>query len=107
MVTCGPVSEGLLITRNRNKRLPWPKLLLLAAAMAGLLFLGTGASFLHQDAPGTFCSICYAAHIPALRSAPARIPVTSSAVAWLLPTELPLVRAAPETLSSAPRAPPA
>src|SRR4051812_25147142 len=91
----------------RPKSPSWSRMFVLGVAMAALLFIGTGAAFLHQDAPGTQCSICHAAHLPTLRSVPARTPIASLAVAWLVPTELLLNHARPETLSSAPRAPPA
>lgn len=74
--------------------------------MVAVLFVATGVSFLHQDAPGTTCSICYAAHLPALRSVPTRTPVASSAVAWLVTADLLLDHAAPESLQSPPRGPP-
>jgi hypothetical protein len=99
-----PVPEGSPITRSKS--LQWPRIVLLTAAMVAVLFVASGASFLHQDAPGTICSICYAAHLPALRSAPVRTPVISSAVAWLVTADLRLDHAAPESLQSPPRGPP-
>ncbi len=80
---------------------------MLWAALAALLFLGTGAAYLHQDTPGTQCSICYAAHVPTLRAVPVRTPVAFFTLAWLLTFELLLSRTAPETSSASPRAPPA
>jgi len=90
-----------------NKSWKWPRLLVLTAALAALLIVATGATLWHQDAPGTVCPICYAAHLPALRSVPARTPVASYTIAWVVPVDLLLDHATPETLSSAPRAPPA
>jgi hypothetical protein len=92
---------------SRNQSLHWSRFLLLTAALAAVLFVGTGASFLHQDAPGTFCSICYAAHLPALRSLAFQAPDASFAVSWFVPAELLPQHATPEVGNSAPRAPPA
>jgi hypothetical protein len=76
--------------------------------MAAILFVATGAALWHQDAPGaTFCPMCHAAHLPALRSVPARTPVISFAVTWAILPELRLNHATPETLNTSPRAPPA
>jgi hypothetical protein len=75
--------------------------------MAALLVVATGATLWHQDSPGNACSICYAAHLPAMRSLPARTPVALYAIAWLVPAELLLNHATPERISSPPRAPPA
>jgi hypothetical protein len=75
--------------------------------MAALLVVASGATLWHQDSPGTTCSICYAAHLPAMRSLPVRTPVASYAIAWLVPAELLLTHATPAKLSSPPRAPPA
>jgi hypothetical protein len=105
VLSSGSVFDGF--SRMRSKSPGWPKLVLFTAAMAAVLFVATGASFLHQDAPGTICSICYAAHLPALRSIPVRTPLASYAITWWVPAELLLNHAAPEALSSAPRAPPA
>jgi len=80
----------------------------LAAAVAAFLFVATGAALWHQDAPGnSVCSICYAAHLPALSSMPTGTPAASCAVAWVVPVELRLNHATPDTLNSSPRAPPA
>jgi hypothetical protein len=105
MLSSGTVSEGFSSGRSNSPE--WLRLAVLAAALAAVLFVATGAALWHQDTPGTFCSICYAAHIPALRSALVRAPVTSSAVVRVVPVELRLNHATPETLNSSPRAPPA
>ena len=89
-----------------RKPTSWPRVVLFTAAMAAVLFVATGASFLHQDAPGTVCSICYAAHLPALHSAPVHTITASYAVARLVPAELLLDHATPDRLNSPPRAPP-
>jgi hypothetical protein len=91
----------------RKGSLHWPRLIALTAALAAVLVVATGITLWHQDSPGTVCSICYAAHLPAMRSLPVRTPVASYAIAWLVPTELLLTHAAPERLNSSPRAPPA
>ena len=87
----------------------WLRVAVFTAALGALLFVATGATLWHQDAPGTAasCSICYAAHVPALSSMPAGTPAAPFAVAWVVPAELRLTHATPETLSSPPRAPPA
>jgi hypothetical protein len=90
----------------RRNPLRWPTRVVLAAAILSLLIVGTGMTLWHQDAPGTPCSICYAAHLPALRTLPAGTPVVSDAIVWLISTNFPLNHAAPEQLNSAPRAPP-
>jgi hypothetical protein len=105
MMRSGRVSKGFSSRRGTSPE--WLRLVVLAAAVAAVLFVATGAALWHQDTPGTVCSICYAAHIPALRGAPLRTPVASYAVVWLVPADLLLDHAAPETLSSAPRGPPA
>lgn len=105
MLPSSAVSKGF--SGGRSNSPGWPRLVVLTAAVAALLFLASGATLWHHDAPGTVCSICYAAHIPALRSAPARTPIASFAVARVVPAELRLNHATPERLSSSPRGPPA
>lgn len=85
----------------------WSKRIVLATALLSLLAVGMGVTLWHQDTPGTVCSICYAAHLPAMRSLPVRMPVSSYAIAWLVPIGLPEAHPAPERNSSSPRAPPA
>ena len=86
----------------------WLRLAVLAAAFAAVLFVATGASLWHQDAPGATasCSICYATHLPVLRSMPAGTPTAPLAVAWVITAELRLTHAEPDKLNSPPRAPP-
>ena len=93
----------------RSNSPQWPRLVVLTAAVAALLFLATGAALWHHDAPGkaAFCSICLAAHLPALSSMPAGTPAAPCAVTWVVPVELRLSHATPDTLNSSPRAPPA
>jgi hypothetical protein len=108
MLSFGPVTEPFSGWRNmRGKSPQWFRLIALTAALAALLVTSTGVTFWHQDSPGTVCSICYAAHSPALRSLPVRTPVASYALAWLIPAELLLTHATPQRLNSPPRAPPA
>ena len=98
--------EGFFGMRSKSPR--WPTLVVLTAAVASLLLVATGATLWHQDSPGTSsCSICYAAHLPALSSMPAGAPAASCDVAWLVTAELRLNHATPDALSSPPRAPPA
>jgi hypothetical protein len=93
----------------RSHSTRWFRLVVLTAAVAALLFLSTGAALWHHDAPGkaASCSICLAAHLPALSNMPAGTPAAPRAVAWLVPAELRLNHATPDTLNSPPRAPPA
>ena len=108
MLSCGPVTAPFFSRRGmRRNSAQWLRLIALTAAMVALLVVATGATLWHQDSPGTTCSICYAAHLPAMRSLPARTPVASRAIAWLVPADLLLNHATPERLNSAPRAPPA
>lgn len=92
---------------TQRNLLLWSNRIVLAAALLSLLVVGTGVTLWHQDAPGTVCSICYAAHLPAMRSLPVRTPVASYAIAWLVPTELLPTHAAPERHNFSPRGPPA
>ena len=82
---------------------------MLTVAVAALLFLATGAALWHHDAPGkaASCSICLATHLPVLSSMPTGTPAAFCAVAWVVPVELRLNHATPDTLNSSPRAPPA
>ena len=108
MLSSGPVKQHSSSRRSgRGNTRQWPSLIAFTTAIAVLLVVATGATLWHQDSPGTVCSICYAAHLPALRSLPAGTAVAPYAVAWLVPAELLLTHAAPERISSAPRAPPA
>jgi hypothetical protein len=108
MLSSGLVSEPFFNPRGvRGNSAQWLRMIALTAALAALLVVASGATLWHQDAPGTVCSICYAAHLPAVRSLPVRTPVASRAIAWLVPVELLLDHATPERLSSSPRAPPA
>jgi len=79
----------------------------MSAALAALLVIATGVTLLHEDSPGTTCSICYAAHLPAMSSLPIRIPVVSDSVARLVHAQLRENHATPERLNAPPRAPPA
>jgi hypothetical protein len=102
------VSASLSTARNAPAELRrWPRLIVLSAALAALLVVATGAALWHQDSPGTPCSICYAAHLPAMSNLPVRTPVASDAVAWLVPAEFRVNQATPERLNAPPRAPPA
>src|SRR5438045_16737 len=91
---------------KRGNSIPLVSVLLWCAACAGLLLVATGASYLHQGAPGTFCSICYVAHLPALNIVPVRIPVASFTVVRLVLVELLQNHSAPDVTNSSPRAPP-
>jgi hypothetical protein len=81
----------------------------LTAALAAMLFVASGATLWHQDAPGSAatCPICYAAHLPALRSAPAAMTPTHSVVAWTIAPESWIAPPPPAALQPPPRAPPA
>jgi len=100
------MSQGFSSMRRNSTS--WPRLIVLTAAVAALLFVATGVTLWHHDSPGTSsCSICYAAHLPALSSMQAGTPAAPCAVPWAVPAELRLNHATPDTLNSPPRAPPA
>jgi len=84
----------------------WVGLAAFMVALASLLVFAAGASLWHQDSPGTACPICYATHLPAMRSLPAHTPVAATAIVRLVPAELLLTHATPDRLNSPPRAPP-
>lgn len=86
----------------------WLRLAVLTAALVAILFVGTGAAFWHHDAPGSAapCPICYAAHLPALRSASFDVQTAPTAVIWLVTQDLQFTHAAPQALHAPPRAPP-
>ena len=100
------VLESVSSRRDRISR--WPQLVVLAAAMAALLLVATGAAFLHQDQPGSTasCPMCYVAHSPALRSALANPVAASLVVVWVVTSVPHRHHAEPELLQSAPRGPP-
>jgi hypothetical protein len=86
----------------------WFRVAVLTAALVAILFLATGAALWHHDAPGSAatCPICAAAHLPALRSAPAEAVPTHFVVVWMIAPELRFAPPAPETLQPPPRGPP-
>ena len=88
--------------------LRWLRFAALTAAMAAVLFLASGATLWHVDAPGSSatCPICHLAHMPALRGTPAGGVFAPAPVAWIAPLQVRISRAAPISLDSPPRAPP-
>jgi hypothetical protein len=92
-------------TRNRT----WLNLTALAAALAAMLFLASGASLWHIDAPGSeaACTICHLAHMPALSGMPNGALAAPVVVAWIVLAETQAAYAAHVSLDSPPRAPPA
>jgi H+/Cl- antiporter ClcA len=95
-----------LFPSARRTSLQWPRLIALTAAVAALLIMAMGVTLWHQDSPGTICSICYAAHSPALRSAPASTASGPLVFCWVVARAVYLDRAEPESLQSPPRGPP-
>src|ERR1700693_1753806 len=94
---------------SRNNHLRWLRLAALAAAFTAITLVAIGASFWHSDAPASeaTCSICHVAHMPVLPGAATSVLATPTAVAWVVPTEIQFSHAAPVSLDSPPRAPPA
>jgi hypothetical protein len=90
-------------------RISSSKAVLLAAALAAMLFLASGASLWHVDAPGTeaTCPICHLAHMPVLRGLVTGTLIEPVVVARIVLVEAQVVHAAPVALDSPPRAPPA
>jgi hypothetical protein len=84
----------------------WFKIAALTAALLSLLVVATGATLWHQDSPGTVCSICYAAHLPALRGSVTSTPTSPFVVCWIVTGASRVRHAEPESLQSPPRGPP-
>ncbi len=103
---------SLLPNSRVNKRrglFRWAPVAILGLAVAAILFLASGAAFLHYDAPGSVatCPICHFAHMPVLLGAHATIIVARSTIAWIVATNPRLGHAPADKLHSPPRAPPA
>src|SRR3990172_1882921 len=80
MLSSAPVRAPLYSRRISPQRLrQWVGLAAFMVALASLLVFAAGASLWHQDSPGTACPICYATHLPAMRSLPAHTPVAAPA----------------------------
>lgn len=92
-----------------NLRISKSQALLLAAALAAMLFLASGASLWHIDAPGSeaACTICHLAHMPVLQGMPSGSLAAPTVVAWVVPAETRVGHTAPAGLDSPPRGPPA
>jgi hypothetical protein len=90
-------------------RISKSKAFLLAAALAAMLFVASGASLWHVDAPGSeaTCPICHLAHMPVLRGLPASTLAEPVLVAWIVPAETQAGHPALVSPDSPPRAPPA
>jgi hypothetical protein len=79
-------------------------------AMLALFPLAIGAGFWHTDAPGSSeatCPICHVAHMPALASPFAALPVGLAGIEKVVRAEARIGHAAPSSLLPPPRAPPA
>src|ERR1700691_5944395 len=100
--------QGSGVNRSRNS-LRWLCLAALTAALVAILPVAIGAAFWHTDAPGSeaTCSICHVAHMPVLPGIVTTVLATPTTVAWLAPADARNARAAPSSLDSPPRAPPA
>lgn len=87
----------------------WRRLTVLTVAVAAMLLVATVSSEFHVDSPGSeaTCPICHFAHMPVVPGVPTSIVVAPSTVVWILPAETYVLYAAPVSLDSPPRAPPA
>jgi hypothetical protein len=95
--------------KNSNRRFHWLRLAALTAALTAVLFIASGASLWHSDAPGSeaTCPICHVAHMPALQAAPVGVFAALALVGWLVPTEARSGHAESFSLIPPARAPPA
>jgi len=87
----------------------WLRFAALAAALAALFFVASGATLWHSDARGSeaACPICHVAHLSALQTMPMEIPPAFAPIGWVLPAETQLGHAELFSLIPPPRAPPA
>jgi len=95
--------------RQQNYSLRLLRMASLGLALAAILFVASGATLWHTDAPGALatCPICHLAHMPAWRGMPGAIVVTRIIFAWVAPADsLPSCTRA-RYRNSPPRAPPA
>jgi|SRR5580704_11933541 hypothetical protein len=93
---------------KRSSSSVWLRHMALVAAIVAVLFVATGASLWHVDAPGSAatCPVCHLAHISVLPGMPVGGLATPTLVAWLVPAEARVAHAAPARLASPPRGPP-
>src|ERR1700684_1249486 len=94
-----------MVIAGKARRL---RLAILTVTIASVLFVATGASLWHLDAPGSeaTCPICHLAHMPALRGLSAATLSEPVLVSWIVLAETQVSHAAPVALDSPPRAPP-
>lgn len=97
-----------MMSENCNVR-RWIRLAALAAALAAILFVATGASIWHVDAAdaAATCPVCHIAHLSPVKGAPAATVSAPVVVAWAVPSRIRISHAPPSSLDSPPRAPPA
>jgi hypothetical protein len=93
---------------KKSKRSSWLRLALVAAAIAAVLLVASGASLWHYDAPGSeaTCPICHLAHMPVLSGAPSALLFALAPVAWIAPVKRRVADVAPAASDFPPRAPP-
>jgi hypothetical protein len=95
--------------RHHHQQLRWLRRAALTAALVAILPVAIGAAFWHTDTPGSeaTCSICHVAHMPVLPGIVVTVLATPTTVAWLALADARTAHAAPSSLDSPPRAPPA
>jgi hypothetical protein len=95
--------------RRQNYSLRLIRMASLGFALAAILFVASGATLWHTDAPGALaaCPICHLAHMPTLRGVPGAIVVTRITFAWVAPTDSKPSYTRTQYRNSPPRAPPA
>ncbi len=94
--------------RQQNYSLWLLRMASLGLALAAILFVASGATLWHTDAPGALatCPICHLAHMPALRGMPGVFVVTRITFARVVPADLQPGQTPTRVRNSPPRAPP-
>jgi hypothetical protein len=95
--------------RQQNHSLRFLRMVSLGLALAAILFVASGATLWHTDAPGALatCPICHLAHMPTLRGMPGAIVVTRIVFARVAPADSQPAQTRTHNRNSPPRAPPA
>jgi hypothetical protein len=95
--------------RRQNGSVRFVRMASLGLALAAILFVASGATLWHTDAPGALatCPICHLAHMPALRGMPAGIVITRVIFARVALADSQPIYTRTHERNSPPRAPPA
>jgi hypothetical protein len=95
--------------RQRNHSLRLIRMVSLGLALAAILFVASGATLWHTDAPGALatCPICHLAHMPVLQGTPGAIVITRIIFARAAPVDSQPAQTRTHDRNSPPRAPPA